>query len=187
MSNFKKFAAVSAFLFLSVGVCTVASAQEVTTGQTEALAFVGGVTDGGGLALGGGMHYAFNPRWLFDGELAYLTGGNDVQGTVRGFGVDIDNKAVSVDLNAHYLFPQSRNQKVMPYVLGGLGFLRVSASATVFGMTTSVSDTAVGLNVGFGARWQAGQRWGVRPEMKVFVADNSSVRFSTGLYYQFGR
>lgn len=187
MSNFKNFAAVLAFLFLSVGVSTVESGQEVTTGQTEAVGFVGGVTDGGGVALGGGMHYAFNPRWLFDGELAYLTGGNDVQGVVRGFGVDISSKAVSVDLNAHYLFPQSTNQKVTPYVLGGLGFLRVSASTTIFGVRSSVSDTAVGLNIGAGARWQAGRRWGVRPEMKVFVADNSSVRFSTGLYYQFGR
>jgi hypothetical protein len=51
----------------------------------------------------------------------------------------------------------------------------------------SVSDTQVGLNMGAGLRWQAGGHWGVRPEMKVLVADNSSVRFSTGLYYQFGR
>lgn len=94
---------------------------------------------------------------------------------------------MSVDLNAHYLFRQSTNQKVTPYVLGGLGFLRVSASATIFGVRNSASDTAVGVNIGAGARWQAGRRWGVRPEMKVFVADNSSVRFSTGLYYQFGR
>src|SRR5262249_57741913 len=116
-------------------------------GQTEALGFVGGVTDGGGLALGGGLHYAVNPRWLFDSELAYLTGGNDVSGTVSGFGVNIENKAISVDLNAHYLFTQSTNQKVMPYVLGGIGLMRVSASATVFGTTTSVSDTAVGLYI----------------------------------------
>lgn len=59
MSNLRNFAAVLAFLFLSAGVCTVASAQGVTAGQTEAVGFVGGVTDGGGLALGGGMHYAF--------------------------------------------------------------------------------------------------------------------------------
>ena len=43
------------------------------------------------------------------------------------------------------------------------------------------------LNIGAGARWQGGVNWGVRPELKVFVSDNSSVRFSVGLYYQFGR
>jgi hypothetical protein len=94
---------------------------------------------------------------------------------------------MSMDMNAHYLFPQSTNQKFTPYVLGGVGFLRVSASTTFFGVRNSVSDTQVGLNVGAGLRWQTGGRWGLRPEMKVLVADNSSVRFSTGLYYQFGR
>jgi hypothetical protein len=69
----------------------------------------------------------------------------------------------------------------------GLGFLRASATTTVFGTTTSVSNTDAGLNIGAGARWQAGLNWGVRPELKVFVSDNSSVRFSVGLYYQFGR
>jgi len=187
VSNFKKCAAVLVFLFLSVGVCSVASAQQVTPGQTEAVGFIGGVTDGGGFTLGGGIHYAVNPRWLFDSELAYLTGGNDVQGVVQGFGVGIESSAMSVDMNAHYLFPQSTNQKFTPYVLGGLGFLRVSASTTFFGVRNSVSDTQVGLNIGAGLRWQTGGHWGVRPEMKVLVADNSSVRFSTGLYYQFGR
>jgi len=47
VGNFKKCAAVLAFLFLPVGVCSVASAQEVAPGQTEAVGFIG-VTDGGG-------------------------------------------------------------------------------------------------------------------------------------------
>ena len=94
MGNFKKCAAVLAFLFLPVGVCSVASAQEVAPGQTEAVGFIGGVTDGGGFTLGGGLHYAVNSRWLFDSELAYLTGGNDVQGVVQGFGVGIESSAM---------------------------------------------------------------------------------------------
>ena len=73
-----------------------------------------------------------------------------------------------------------------PYLLAGLGILRASASTTVFGVNTSVSDTEAGLNIGGGARWQGGANWGVRPEVKVFVAENSSVRFSVRLYYQFG-
>src|SRR5262245_53955837 len=47
VGNFKKCAAVLALLFLSGGVCAVASAQEVAPGQTEAVGFIGGVTDGG--------------------------------------------------------------------------------------------------------------------------------------------
>jgi len=62
------------------------------------------------------------------------TGGNDVQGAFRGFGVAIESSAMSVDLNAHYLFPQATNRQFTPYVLAGLGLLRVSASATMFGV-----------------------------------------------------
>ncbi len=186
MTNFQRFATVSAFVIVLVGVCTAASAQEVadrvTPGETEVLAFVGGVTDGGGLILGGGIHHAFESRWLLVGELGYLTGGQEFQ----GFGVDVDSDAISVDANVHYLFPLSNNEKFTPYALGGLGFLRVNASTSAFGITSSVTDTQVGFNIGGGARWQRGERWGVRPELKILIADNSSVRFSVGLYYGFG-
>jgi opacity protein-like surface antigen len=187
MSDFKRVAAGFAFLFFSVGAGKVASAQEMTPGQTEVVGFVGGVTDGGGLSLGGGIHYALNPRWVLDGELGYLSGGDDFATVFQGVGVNIESNAISVDLNAHYLFPQATNRAFTPYLLGGLGFLHVSASTTVFGVSSEVSDTEVGLNIGGGARWQTGVNWGVRPELKVFVADNSAVRFSVGLYYQFGR
>jgi outer membrane protein with beta-barrel domain len=122
-----------------------------------------------------------------DCELGYVAGGNDFDGVIQGVGVDVESSAISVDLNAHYLFPQSTKEALTPYLLVGLGILRARASTTVFGTSTSVSDTEAGLNIGAGARWQGGVNWGVRPELKVFVADNSSVRFSVGLYYQFGR
>lgn len=185
MSELRRVAAGFAVLLVLVGAST-AAAQPLASGQAEAVGFGGGITDGGGLTLGGGIHYAYDSRWLFAGELGYLAGGNDFAGVVQGVGVDIESKAISVDLNAHYLFPQSTNHSFTPYLLAGLGILRASASTTVFGVSTSVSDTEAGLNIGGGARWQGGANWGVRPEVKVFVAENSSVRFSVGLYYQFG-
>ena len=186
MSDLKRLAAGFAFLLSVVGT-SPATAQQLAPGQIEGAAFVGGVTDGGGLTFGGGIHYVYDTRWLFVGELGYLTGGDDFVVALPGVGVGIDSSAISVDLNAHYLFPQSTNQNLTPYLLAGLGLLRASATTTFFGTTTSVSDTEAGLNIGAGARWQAGLNWGVRPELKVFVSDNSNVRFSVGLYYQFGR
>jgi Outer membrane protein beta-barrel domain len=184
VSQLKRIAA--GFAFLLVGAST-ATAQQLAPGQAEGVGFVGGVTDGGGLTFGGGIHYVYDPRWLFVGELGYLAGGNDFEGVLQGVGVAIESNAISVDLNAHYLFTQSTQEALTPYLLVGLGILRASASTTVFGASTSVSDTEAGLNIGAGARWQGGMNWGVRPELKVFVAQNSSVRFSVGLYYQFGR
>jgi opacity protein-like surface antigen len=185
MTDFKRVAAGLA-LFLVLAGASTATAQQLASGQAEAVGFGGGVTDGGGLTVGGGIHYAYDSRWLFAGELGYLTGGNDFETVLPGVGVDFESKAISVDLNAHYLFPQSTNHAFTPYLLVGLGVLRASASTTVFGVSTSASDTEAGLNIGGGTRWQGGANWGVRPEVKVFVAENSSVRFSVGLYYQFG-
>jgi hypothetical protein len=186
VSDLKSVAAGFAFV-LSVAGAGTATAQQLAPGQAEGAAFVGGVTDGGGFTFGGGIHYVYDARWLFVGELGYLTGGDDFQAPVPGVSVGVESSAISVDLNAHYLLPQSANEGLTPYLLVGLGFLRASATTTVFGTTTSLSDTDAGLNIGAGARWQAGLNWGVRPELKVFVSDNSSVRFSVGLYYQFGR
>ena len=186
MSNLTRVAAGFAFLLCVAGTST-ATAQQLAPGQVEGAAFVGGVTDGGGLTFGGGLHYVYDTRWLFVGEVGYLTGGDDFVAAAPGVAVGVESSAISIDLNAQYLFPQSTNQGLTPYVLAGIGFLRASATTTVFGATTSVSDTEAGLNVGAGARWQAGLNWGVQPELKVFVSDNSSVRFSVGLYYQFGR
>lgn len=182
MTNFKRLATVSMLMFVVTGFRTPASAQEVTPGQTEAVGFIGGVTDGGGFTFGGGVHYAFDPRWLFVGELGYLTGSADFE----GLGVDVDSHAISIDLNAHYLFPSATNRRLAFYALGGVGILRASASVAGPGVDTSVSDTEAGLNIGGGARWRAGDRWGVRPELKVLIASNSSVRFTVGLYYSFG-
>jgi len=184
MCDFKKAATI---LFLCVGVSRVASAQQVTSGQTEAVGFIGGVTDGGGFTFGGGIHYALDSKWILDGELSYLTGGDDFNGSFQGIPVAAESSAIAVDLNAHYLLQKSGKAPFAPYLLGGLGIVRARATATILGVTQSFSDTEAGLNLGVGGRWQPGVNWGVRPEIKVLIADNTSVRFSVGLYYQFGR
>ena len=161
------------FVVAFVFACSsgTAYAQEVSKGDVEVMGFVGGVTDGGGATFGGGVHYAFSPRLLLAVEAGYLTGSEDFS----GFGVDVDSHGFSFDLNLHYLFPQTNTPKFTPYVLGGIGYLRASASATVAGSTIDASASDTGLNIGGGARWQVGSRWGLKSEIKVLMADNSSV------------
>ena len=168
----------SCVAFLLAFSCGTAYAQEVSKGDVEVMGFVGGVTDGGGATFGGGVHYAFSPRVLLAVEAGYLTGSEDFS----GFGVDVDSHGFSFDVNLHYLFPQMNTPKFTPYVLGGIGYLRASASATVAGSTIDASASDTGLNIGGGARWQVGSRWGLKPEIKVLIADNSSVRFAVGIY-----
>jgi hypothetical protein len=57
----------------------------------------------------------------------------------------------SFDVNLHYLFPQTNTPKFTPYVLGGIGYLRASASATVAGSTIDASASDTGLNIGGGS------------------------------------
>jgi hypothetical protein len=184
MCDFKKAATI---LVLCVGVSSPVSAQQVTPGQSEVVGFIGGVTDGGGFTFGGGVHYALDPKWIVVGELSYLTGGDDFNGSFQGIGVSAESSAIAVDLNAHYLFQRPGKAPFAPYVLGGLGIVRARGTATILGVTQSVSDTEAGVNIGVGGRWQPGVNWGVRPELKVLIAENTSARFSVGLYYQFGR
>ena len=167
---------VIAFVFAFTG--GTAYAQEVSTGDVEVMGFVGGVTDGGGATFGGGVHYAFSSRLLLAVEAGYLTGSEDFS----GFGVDVDSHGFSFDVNLHYLFPQTNTPKFTPYVLGGIGYLRASASFTVAGSTFDESASDTGLNIGGGVRWQVGSRWGLKPEIKVLIADDSSVRFAVGIY-----
>lgn len=155
-----------------------AYAQEVNKGDAEVMGFVGGVTDGGGATFGGGVHYAFSPRLLMAVEVGYLTGSEDFS----GFGGDVDSYGFSFDVNLHYLFPQTNTPKFTPYVLAGVGYLRAKATATVDGMDFDATASDTGLNIGGGARWQVGSRWGLKPEIKILIADNSSLRFAVGIY-----
>lgn len=165
---------VLAALLLVLGLEGRAMAQANET-TVEALGFVGGVTDGGGTTFGGGMQFG-SRRLIFAAEVGYLTLGDD--------GPRVESSAISIDLNAHYLFPMANNTKLTPYVLGGLGIIRASASSPGF---ANVTDTTTGLNLGAGLRFAAGTNWGFRPEVKFLVKDDTSTRVSVGVYYGFGR
>jgi hypothetical protein len=165
-------AGVSALMLAAIlAVGATANAQAIAEGQVEGLGYIGGVTDSGGLTLGGGLHYGIQPRLVLAVEAGYLS-------------VDGPNTSgATIDVNVHYLFPTaSSNRKFVPYLLGGIGYQRVSVSAG----RIDVSASNVGLNVGGGGRLQAGDNWGVRPELKVLIGDDgTNARFSVGFYLQF--
>ena len=165
-----------------IGLSAPASAQQQTGAAALALGYVGGVSDGGGITFGGGMHFPLGSRLVLAAEGGYLTGGQDFS----GFGFDVDVHAISVDANVHYQFPLSENQRFIPYALGGIGYLRASSSVSVGGFESGGSSSTTGLNIGGGALWNVGEKWAVRPELKILVADGSNTRFSAALCYRFG-
>lgn len=168
----------SVIAFVFACSCGTAYAQEVNKGDVEVMGFAGGVTDGGGATFGGGAHYALSPRLLVAAEAGYLTGSDDFS----GFGADVDSYGFSFDMNLHYLFPQTNTPKFTPYLLAGVGYLRAKATATISGMEFDATASDAGLNIGGGGRWQVGSRWGLKPEIKILIADDTSVRFAVGIY-----
>ena len=172
---------VLAVSVLVIGLEGQARAQApANTSIVEALGFVGAVTDNGGATFGGGMHFGAG-RLIFAAEVGYLTLSDDFDDG------DFDSSGLSIDLNAHYLFPLANSPRFTPYVLGGLGILRYSFSDELDGDESDDSDTNAGLNVGGGVRIAGGTNWGIRPELKFLIADDTSTRFSVGFYYGFGR
>jgi opacity protein-like surface antigen len=182
MMRSTKFVVIPALAMLLAAMSTTASAQSAPAASTEVQGFAGIVSDGGGPTFGGGVHFPVGPRLTIGVDAGYLLGSNDAS----GFGVDLDFSAIAVDAVGRYRFPLAGNDKLVPYALGGLGFLRSSASVSTIAGGISVSDTAVGVTLGGGVRWHAGDRWGVQPELKIFVADGSHVRATAALFYQFG-
>ncbi len=146
---------------------STASAEEIERGQKEALGFIGWQSNGQGDVYGGGVQIGIAPRWLFAGEFGYLP----VKSYVNG---------QTYDFNVHFLFPTHR-ESFTPYVLGGLGFQHFSTSFGRFSQGT----THVGLNIGGGVRWKFSEHWGLRPELKIFLSNNTNARYSLGLFYQF--
>ena len=170
---------VAAFLLCLAGP---AAAQQPAGAEPLALGYVGGVSDGGGTTFGGGMHIPLASRLVLAAEAGYLTGGQDFS----GFGVDVDVHAISVDANVHYQFPLAGNRRLIPYVLGGIGYFRASSSESGAGFSVDASASTTGLNIGGGALWNVGAKWAVRPELKFLLADGSNTRFSAALCYRFG-
>ena len=73
----------------------------------------------------------------------------------------------------------------MPYVAASVGAIRASGRVTAPGLSVSMSGTEFAFGVGGGLRYYAGERWGIRPEVKIFASDETYVRVAIGVFYQF--
>jgi len=165
-------------------------AAEIEAGTAQVAGF-GGLVAGIGThgTVGGGVAYAARERVLAVGEFSYIPGGSQ---KVTGAGFTAKASARAYDFNGgiHFQFPL-KEPKAVPYVGAGIGALHGSASgsATVMGSTFSskVSATDFYFNFGGGLRYYISDRWGVRPELKIFAGDETFLRLAIGIFYQFGK
>jgi hypothetical protein len=170
-----------------------AHAQTMEKGQVEVTGqagFVAGIGTHGSLA--GKVGGAVNDRVFVFGELGWVPlGGASTSGTTPGgfFEFASSGRILTFMGGAHYQFRESRS--FIPYAGGGLGVVHGSGSvtSTVGGSTTSTSFSSSNFyaSLGGGARYYVTSRWGFKPEMMIFVGDDTFVRLAGGIFYQFGR
>jgi hypothetical protein len=168
----------------------VAKAADTEVGTAQVAGF-GGLVAGIGThgTVGGGLAYAATERLLAVGEFSYIPGGSE---KISGEGFAVKGSAKAYDFNGgiHFQFPL-KEPKAVPYVAAGVGALHSSASVrtTVMGTTVSTKASATDFyfNFGGGLRYYISDRWGIRPELKIFAGDETFVRLAIGIFYQFGK
>lgn len=178
-------------IIISIAVNPSMFAQDQEPAKVEATGMVGVLTGIGTHGMvGGSIAAAIRNRFSVIGELSYIPLGSDSV-NVLGVRSEFSAKAISLNVGGQYQLRESR--KVSPYVGAGVGFLHSSSSSSVtttfqgFDFNGGSSDTNAYLNLGGGGRYYVKDRWGVKPELMLFLGHQTFARVSAGVFYQFGK
>ena len=176
-------------LFVSADIFLL-QAADVDAGTTEVAAY-GGLVAGIGThgTVGGSVGYATTRRLLVLGEFSYIPAGSQ---ELAGADFAVKASARAYDFNGGFhLQLLSPDRKAVPYAAVGVGAVHGSGSGevTAMGQTLSakVSNTDFYCNLGGGLRYYLSDRWGIRPELKIFAGAGTFARLTIGVFYQFGR
>jgi len=93
------------------------------------------------------------------GEYTYMP-----MGSTSAYGVSVSGKNQLLGAAYRVSFPTSSH--VLPYVIVGGGYARVTASGSESGITASASMNGEYIGFGGGATVFAGHGWGLRPEVR---------------------
>ena len=174
--------AITAFIF-------AASLASYGQGNFE-VAGHGGVVGGIGShgIVGGSIGAPVADKLVLQGELSLIPMGSS---SVTVNGTTNSSSAKAIDFNGTMQYEFTPTRGVVPYAGAGLGFLRsnfetsiISSGVTTFKVSGSATDAY--FNFGGGLRYYVNNRWGFKPEFQFFAGSNTFVRFTGGIFYQFG-
>ncbi|WP_231931332.1 MULTISPECIES: outer membrane beta-barrel protein [Bizionia] len=97
-----------------------------------------------------------------------------------------NQNTLAVDLNAHYFFHLIEN-KLKIYPLLGANYSNYKTGASYYSYyydTYEVSDSAFGVNIGAGGRWQFSEKLSVYLEPKYVVSDYEQIIINAGILFQ---
>lgn len=180
----------AAMLLLTIATCgpsAYAQGPGEEAGRGEVTAF-GGIYRGEGLnagSVGGGAGYTFHRNVRLFGETFYFR--KDLSATVGApSGISVNGSAVVFNGGVQVLLPIG-DSPVVPFATAGYALARASASARAEGaaqsFNVSVSDYATSYMLGGGVDYYISNRWGLRPEFRVF--QGPEYRMTVGIFYRF--
>lgn len=97
-----------------------------------------------------------------------------------------NQNTLAVDLNAHYFFHLIEN-KLKIYPLLGANYSNYKTGASYYSFyydTYEVSDSAFGINIGAGGRWQFSEKLSVYLEPKYVISDFEQIVVNAGILFQ---
>ena len=170
-------------------LCLVGPALRAQSGESgigEVAAFGGGTSGIGSHAFAGGSSgIAFSRYALGVFDVSYSRFGHD---TLRKYpGLESQNSNLfDFNVSAHIRFPI--NRKWAPYGIIGPSLLwnsyqAASAGAGGAGVYVSRNDMNFGFHTGGGVRYHINDNWGIRPEVRVVISNQTYVAFSLGVFF----
>ncbi len=97
-----------------------------------------------------------------------------------------DSNLYDFNVSAHIRFPV--NRRWAPYGIVGPGILWNSYEQYATGsagntLTVRHDDVNFGFHTGGGVRYHLGENWGIRPEVRVVISNQTFVAFSLGFFF----
>lgn len=144
------------------------------------------------IAIGGGLGYnekISGPGITLKAEFNITDNIAISPGATYFFGNSLygfNQNTLAVDVNAHYFFQIIEN-KLKIYPLLGANYSNYKTGASYYSYyydTYEVSDSAFGVNIGAGGRWQFSEKLSVYLEPKYVVSDYQQIIVNAGILFQ---
>jgi hypothetical protein len=162
--------------------CSAVRAQSAESGIGELSVFGGGAFGIGTHPFAGGSTgIAFSPYAvaLFDFSYSHL--GQDTLRRQSGIAASNSN-LYDVNVSAHLRYPITPKWAVYGIVGPSLLFNKYDV-ATTSGAYSTRTDVNFGFHTGGGVRYHINDRWGIRPELRVVISNQTYVAFSVGVFF----
>jgi opacity protein-like surface antigen len=171
-------------LLIMISSSSLVFAEEGKRISSEIAGFAGVAAGRGisGIAYGGSFALGATPRMLVIGEFTCVRAGGQ-SGNVIGYDYESGGKGYEFNGGLHYQIPIA-NPKIVPYIAAGLGMLRVTENVNMAGYSSNFRDNNAAVNFGAGMRYNISNKWGIRPELKVFISSATYMRFGISVFHQ---